>query len=77
METHVEHGAQGEHGVGFNNDYKEINNDSLINGLTGYQGNPSDMNGDYSNTDNLMTMETNTDHSIAGAETSTHEDTNL
>jgi len=70
--------TQGEHGVGFNNDYKEVlTNDIVIDGPTGYQGNPSDMNADFINTDNFMTMETNTEHSIAGAETSTHQDTNL
>ena len=68
--------TQGEHGNGFSNDYKEVlTTDIVIDGPSGYQGNPSDMNADFINTDNHMTMETNTDHSIAAA--GTHQDTNL
>ena len=70
--------TQGEHGNDFINDYIEVlTTDSVIGGPTGLGGDPSDINENFTNTDNHMTMEMNTEHSIAGAETSTHQDTNL
>ena len=70
--------TQGEHGNDFINDYTEVlTTDSVIGGPTGLEGSPSDMNENFTNTDNQMTMEMNTEHSIAGAEISTHQDTNL
>ena len=63
--------TQGEHGNDFINDYIEVlTTDSVI-------GDPSDINENFTNTDNHMIIEMNTEHSIAGAETSTHQDTNL
>ena len=72
-----QHGIQdhgiSEHGNNFINDYKEVGNDSQINGQTGQEGVLLDMNDStFNNTEHSMTMEQS-----MSDQTSTHQDTNL
>ena len=71
-----EHGT---HSDFFDKDFTEVlTNDSVIDGSSGLQGCPSDVNGDFINIDTSTTTDPNMEQSMTGNQTfQSHQENNL
>ena len=70
-----EHGTHSEF---FDKDFTEVLTNSVIDGSSGLQGYPSDVNGDYINIDTSTTTDPNMEQSMTGNQTfQSHQGNNL